>query len=90
MQWIPTVDTKLNIWTTAAVTGASIALYNTLRGWWRNTLGKRAFFVRNYRKLAPHVRHEYVNERRSAREGAGRCATLAVMPPVLPRGYRPG
>ncbi|MEU1599391.1 ETEC_3214 domain-containing protein [Streptomyces sp. NPDC005708] len=60
MHWIPTVDTKLNIWTTAAVIGASIALYNTLLGWWRNTLGKRAFFVRNYRKLAPHVRHEYV------------------------------
>ncbi|MGW2939973.1 hypothetical protein ACWDA7_52000 [Streptomyces sp. NPDC001156] len=35
MRWIPTVDTKLNIWTTAAVIGASIALYNTLRGWWQ-------------------------------------------------------
>ncbi|MCX5293636.1 ETEC_3214 domain-containing protein [Streptomyces sp. NBC_00183] len=60
MQWIPTVDTKLNVWTTAAIIGASIGLYNTLRGWWRNTLGKRGVFVKNFRKLAPHVRHEYV------------------------------
>ncbi|MEV8603546.1 ETEC_3214 domain-containing protein [Streptomyces griseoviridis] len=62
MHWIPTVDTKLNIWTIAAVFGAYVALYNTLRGWWRSTLGKRALFIRNYRKLAPHVRHEYVKE----------------------------
>ncbi|MHC5703038.1 ETEC_3214 domain-containing protein [Streptomyces tirandamycinicus] len=60
MQWIPTVDTKLNVWTTVAIIVASIGLYNTLREWWRNTLGKRGFFVKNYRKLAPHVRHEYV------------------------------
>ncbi|MFD4956045.1 ETEC_3214 domain-containing protein [Streptomyces sp. NPDC058451] len=62
MHWIPTVDTKLNVWTTAAIIGAVIGLYNTLRGWWRNTLGKRGFFVSNYRKLAPHVRHDYVKE----------------------------
>ncbi|MBD0838865.1 ETEC_3214 domain-containing protein [Streptomyces sp. TRM68416] len=60
VQWLPTVDTKLNIWTTAAIIVASIGLYNIARGWWRNTLGKRGFFVRNFRKLAPHVRHEYV------------------------------
>ncbi|WP_055626839.1 ETEC_3214 domain-containing protein [Streptomyces hirsutus] len=62
MHWIPTVDTKLNVWTIAAVFVACVALYNTLRGWWRSTLGKRALFIRNYRKLAPHVRHEYVKE----------------------------
>ncbi|WP_333739652.1 ETEC_3214 domain-containing protein [Streptomyces sp. IBSBF 2806] len=60
MQWLPTVDTKLNVWTTAAIIVASVGLYNTVRGWWRNTLGKRGVFVRNFRKLAPHVRHEYV------------------------------
>lgn len=60
MQWIPTVDTKLNVWTTVAIIVASIGLYNTVRGWWRNTLGKRGLFVKNFRKLAPHVRHEYV------------------------------
>jgi hypothetical protein len=60
VHWIPTVDTKLNIWTAAATIVASIGLYNSLRGWWRNTLGKRGLFVKNFRKLAPHVRHEYV------------------------------
>ncbi|MFE5026670.1 ETEC_3214 domain-containing protein [Streptomyces sp. NPDC056656] len=60
MQWLPTVDTKLNVWTTAAIIVACVGLYNTVRGWWRNTLGKRGAFVRNFRKLAPHVRHEYV------------------------------
>ncbi|WP_070017469.1 ETEC_3214 domain-containing protein [Streptomyces nanshensis] len=62
MHWIPTVDTKINVWMIAAALGAYVALYNTLRGWWRSTIGKRALFVRNYRKLAPHVRHEYVKE----------------------------
>ncbi|MGW3592936.1 ETEC_3214 domain-containing protein [Streptomyces fungicidicus] len=60
MQWLPIVDTKLNVWTTAAMIVASVGLYNITRGWWRNTLGKRGVFVRNFRKLAPHVRHEYV------------------------------
>ncbi|GLP67703.1 hypothetical protein TUSST3_43250 [Streptomyces sp. TUS-ST3] len=62
MQWLPTFDTKLNVWTTAAIIVASIGLYNTVRGWWRHTLGKRAFFVKNLRKLAPHVRHEYAKD----------------------------
>ncbi|MER7203860.1 hypothetical protein CG723_30970 [Streptomyces sp. CB01635] len=60
VKWIPPVEAKLNLWQIAAIFVACISLYNILRGWWRSTLGRRGFFVRNCRKLAPHVRHEYV------------------------------
>ncbi|MGW9172203.1 hypothetical protein [Streptomyces decoyicus] len=59
MSLLPERDTKLNVWTLAALL---IALY-TLFGWQeaggRATLGRRRSLVKAYRRLTPFVRQDY-------------------------------
>ncbi|MYV51715.1 ETEC_3214 domain-containing protein [Streptomyces sp. SID3212] len=62
MSFLPPVDTKLNLWTLAAVLTALYGLYGIARGWWHTTLGKRRRLIRAYRRMAPYVRHDYVTE----------------------------
>ncbi|MFB9457412.1 ETEC_3214 domain-containing protein [Streptomyces antimycoticus] len=57
---MPVLDTKLNVWTLAAVLTALYTLAGILKGWWRASLGKRRTIIKGYRRLAPFVRHEYV------------------------------
>ncbi|MER7750168.1 ETEC_3214 domain-containing protein [Streptomyces bacillaris] len=56
------IDTKLNVWTLAAVLTAVYALIGIVRGWWRVSLGKRRRLIRAYRRMAPYVRHDYVTQ----------------------------
>lgn len=58
----PSIETKLNVWTLAAVLTALYGLYGIARGWWRASLGKRRRLIRAYRRMAPYVRHDYVTE----------------------------
>ncbi|WP_445520936.1 hypothetical protein [Streptomyces sp. NEAU-174] len=60
MTYMPVLDTKLNVWTLAAVLTALYTLAGILKGWWRASLGKRRTIIKGYRRLAPFVRHEYV------------------------------
>ncbi|WP_334663927.1 ETEC_3214 domain-containing protein [Streptomyces cyaneofuscatus] len=62
MPFSPVVDTKLNVWTLAAVLTALYGLYGIARGWWHASLGKRRRLIRAYRRIAPYVRHDYVTE----------------------------
>ncbi|AXG82237.1 ETEC_3214 domain-containing protein [Streptomyces paludis] len=59
---LPAIDTKLNVWTLAAVLTALYGLCGILRGWWHASLGKRRRLIRAYRRMAPYVRHDYVTE----------------------------
>jgi hypothetical protein len=54
------IDTRLNVWTLAAVLTALYTLSGLVRGWWHASLGKRRRLIRAYRKLATYVRHDYV------------------------------
>jgi hypothetical protein len=60
--FLPTIDTKLNVWTLAAVLTALYTLFGLGRGWWQNSLGKRRRLIRAYRRMAPYVRHDYVKD----------------------------
>ncbi|MGW4027831.1 ETEC_3214 domain-containing protein [Streptomyces sp. NPDC004838] len=60
MSFLPELDTKLNVWTLAAVLTALYTLSGVARGWWRATLGKRRSLINAYRRLAPFVRDDYV------------------------------
>lgn len=62
MPFLPVIDTKLNVWTLAAVLTALYTLYGVVRGWWNASLGKRRRLIRAYRRIAPFVRHDYVTE----------------------------
>lgn len=62
MPFSPSIETKLNVWTLAAVLTALYGLYGIARGWWRASLGKRRRLIRVYRRMAPYVRHDYVTE----------------------------
>lgn len=62
MPFLPVVDTKLNVWTLAAVLTALYTLSGVVRGWWNASLGKRRRLIRAYRRIAPFVRHDYVRE----------------------------
>ncbi|MGW6898843.1 hypothetical protein ACWGF2_19885 [Streptomyces sp. NPDC054919] len=62
MTFLPTIDTKLNIWTLAAVLTALYTLFGLGRGWWQTSLGKRRRLIRAYRRMAPYVRHDYVKD----------------------------
>ncbi|MFI7896528.1 ETEC_3214 domain-containing protein [Streptomyces sp. CACIS-1.16CA] len=62
MPFLPVIDTKLNVWTLAAVLTALYTLSGIVRGWWNATLGKRRRLLRAYRRIAPFVRHDYVTE----------------------------
>ncbi|QLH19391.1 hypothetical protein HYQ63_00725 [Streptomyces sp. Rer75] len=60
MNYMPVLDTKLNVWTLAALVTALYTLAGILKGWWGASLGKRHALVKGYRRLAPFVRHDYV------------------------------
>lgn len=60
MTFLPTIDTKLNVWTLAAVLTALYTLLNLVKGWWRTRLGKSRGLSKAYRRMAPRVRHDYV------------------------------
>ncbi|MFF3265291.1 ETEC_3214 domain-containing protein [Streptomyces sp. NPDC002932] len=60
MTFLPSIDTKLNVWTLAAVLTALYTLLGLVRRGWRATLGKRRHLVKAYRRVAPFVRHDYV------------------------------
>ncbi|MFE2974743.1 ETEC_3214 domain-containing protein [Streptomyces sp. NPDC059258] len=62
MPFLPVIDTKLNVWTLAAVLTALYTLSGVVRGWWNASLGKRRRLIRAYRRIAPFVRHDYVAE----------------------------
>jgi hypothetical protein len=60
VSFLPELDTKLNVWTLAAVLTALYTLSGVARGWWRATLGKRRSIIKAYRRMAPFVRDDYV------------------------------
>ncbi|MFJ1804487.1 ETEC_3214 domain-containing protein [Streptomyces sp. NPDC088180] len=62
MPFSPVIDTKLNVWTLAAVLTALYTLSGVARGWWNASVGKRRRLIRAYRRIAPYVRHEYVTQ----------------------------
>ncbi|MFJ3519879.1 ETEC_3214 domain-containing protein [Streptomyces sp. NPDC090131] len=62
MTFLPTIDTKLNVWTLAAVLTALYTLFGLARGWWRSSLGKRRQLIKAYRRMAPYVCHDYVKD----------------------------
>ncbi|MGW1942377.1 ETEC_3214 domain-containing protein [Streptomyces goshikiensis] len=60
MTFLPVIDTKLNVWTLAAVLTALYTLLGLVAGWWRARLGKPRQLAKAYRRMAPRVRHDYV------------------------------
>lgn len=56
----PWYSTTLNVWTLAAVLVASWSLIKTLTEGWRRTIGRRRYLTTRLRKIAPGVRHDYV------------------------------
>lgn len=62
MSFSPVIETRLNVWTLAAVLTALYGLFGIARGWWHASLGKRRRLIRAYRRIAPFVRHDYVTE----------------------------
>ncbi|MFJ6513445.1 hypothetical protein ACIQMO_16955 [Streptomyces sp. NPDC091406] len=55
MPFFPVIETKLNVWTLAAVLTALYTLSGVVRGWWNASLGKRRRLLRAYRRIAPFV-----------------------------------
>ncbi|GHE46439.1 hypothetical protein CP980_34950 [Streptomyces vinaceus] len=62
MSFLPQIDTKLNVWTLAAVLTALYTLLGIVRRWWNASLGKRWRLVKAFRRMAPYVRHDYVKD----------------------------
>ncbi|AOW88199.1 ETEC_3214 domain-containing protein [Streptomyces olivaceus] len=56
----PWYSTTLNLWTLAGVLVASWTLIKTLTEGWRRTVGRRLYVTTRLRKIAPGVRHDYV------------------------------
>lgn len=56
----PWYSTTLNLWTLAGVLVASWTLTKTLTEGWRRTVGRRRHVTTSLRKIAPGVRHDYV------------------------------
>ncbi|MFB6772806.1 ETEC_3214 domain-containing protein [Streptomyces sp. NPDC056337] len=56
----PWYSTTLNVWTLATVLVASWTLTKTVTEGWRRTIGRRRYLITRLRKIAPGVRHDYV------------------------------
>lgn len=56
----PWYSTTLNVWTLAGVLVASWTLAKTVTEGWRRTIGRRRYLTTRLRKIAPGVRHDYV------------------------------
>ncbi|KOV57566.1 ETEC_3214 domain-containing protein [Streptomyces sp. MMG1121] len=56
----PWYSTTLNVWTLAGVLVASWTLVKTITEGWRRTIGRRRYLTTRLRKIAPRVRHDYV------------------------------
>ncbi|MEW2497517.1 ETEC_3214 domain-containing protein [Streptomyces nodosus] len=56
----PWYSTTLNVWTLAGVLVASWTLVKTITEGWRRTIGRRRYLTTRLRKIAPGVRHDYV------------------------------
>ncbi|MFF7986960.1 ETEC_3214 domain-containing protein [Streptomyces sp. NPDC007901] len=56
----PWYSTTLNLWTLAGVLVATWTLTKTLTEGWRRTVGRRRYVTTRLRKIAPGVRHDYV------------------------------
>ncbi|MDQ1013531.1 ETEC_3214 domain-containing protein [Streptomyces afghaniensis] len=56
----PWYSTTLNVWTLAGVLVATWTLTKTLTEGWRRTIGRRRYLTTRLRKIAPGVRHDYV------------------------------
>ncbi|MGW4994878.1 ETEC_3214 domain-containing protein [Streptomyces mirabilis] len=56
----PWYSTTLNVWTLAGVLVASWTLVKTITEGWRRTIGRRRYLTARLRKIAPGVRHDYV------------------------------
>ncbi|MFD8262134.1 ETEC_3214 domain-containing protein [Streptomyces griseoluteus] len=56
----PWYSTSLNLWQLAGVLVASWTLTKTLTEGWRRTVGRRSYTFSRLRKVAPGVRHDYV------------------------------
>jgi hypothetical protein len=56
----PWYSTTLNLWQLAGVLVASWTLTKTLTEGWRRTVGRRRYVTTRLRKIAPGVRHDYV------------------------------
>ncbi|MEU6877654.1 ETEC_3214 domain-containing protein [Streptomyces sp. NPDC046712] len=56
----PWYSTTLNVWTLAGTLVAVITLFKAVPAGWRLTLGRRRHLIAQLRKIAPGVRHDYV------------------------------
>ncbi|WP_105975892.1 ETEC_3214 domain-containing protein [Streptomyces geranii] len=56
----PWYSTTLNVWTMAGVLVACWSLAKTVTSGWRRTIGLRRYLTARLRKIAPGVRHDYV------------------------------
>lgn len=56
----PWYSTTLNVWTLAGTLVAVITLFKAIPAGWRLTLGRRQHLIAQLRKIAPGVRHDYV------------------------------
>ena len=56
----PWYSTTLNLWQVAGVLVASWTLTKTLTEGWRRTVGRRRYVATRLRKIAPGVRHDFV------------------------------
>ncbi|WP_258319097.1 ETEC_3214 domain-containing protein [Streptomyces griseorubiginosus] len=57
---VPWYSTTLNLWTLAGVLVACWTLTKALTEGWRRTIGRRRYVTARLRKIAPGVRHDYV------------------------------
>lgn len=56
----PWYSTTLNVWTLAGVFVATLAVVKSVMEGWRHTVGRRRHLTSQLRKIAPGVRHDYV------------------------------
>ncbi len=56
----PWYSTSLNLWQLAGVLVAGWTLTKTLTEGWHRTVGRRRYVTTRLRKIAPGVRHDYV------------------------------
>ncbi|MGC4987287.1 ETEC_3214 domain-containing protein [Streptomyces sp. DT193] len=57
----PWYNTTLNLWQLAGVLVAGWSLAKTVTAGWRLTIGRRQYLTTRLRKIAPGVRHDYVD-----------------------------
>ncbi|MDG5803411.1 hypothetical protein P9869_12185 [Streptomyces ossamyceticus] len=86
----PWYSTTLNLWQLAGVLVASWTLVKTLSEGWRRTVGRRLFVISRLRKIAPRVRHNYVESLLGEPRWQSTVNCTRVLPDEQPEGTDDG